>query len=779
MNKKGLSFNDIALVPAPFCEISSRKDVDPSPNISSIPALRLPIISSNMDTVYSPELAKAIAMAGGVASVHRFWSINENVEAFKAGWVETDRGLVKPVVSIGIGDAEFERCSALVEAGAEVVLIDLANGACQGAVEQFNKVSSSFPEVKVWVGNFATKEQLTAFIQKCTVAYPEVIKVGIGQGCGVEGTRVLMGDGSYKNIEDIKVHDEVINKEGKPVKVTSVKYSGEKEVVSFKSNLFYKETRFTEDHLFWVGDTSTSKSVRSINIGKFLDKSTRNGRSKISWKPIGFCENDRLLMPKKINFQLPDYFSLSLEKFYESRRGFNEGLIETESIQPNYDLGYVFGTFLGDGCASIYKTNNCSGGGRRNTSCTTTWYFGKNELNIAEKLDTALRVAFPGVNPKIKLKTNNIEVVLRNNFLTKLFKEFGKKTNKHLPKQYICQNKEYLNGLYDGLIDSDGSILKDGRDQFANTSTQLTEQFMLFHYLLKGYYPSIQKMDASVGTLRGANVSNFNSEYKARSCKSVVPQTSEFQVSKLYNFKRNNEVVKTYDIEVDCSTHSFIANNSIVHNSACTTRTTTGVGLPSIASIESLRDVCKELGIKILFDGGINTPGDLAKAIALGCDAVMMGRHFAATYESAAPKIYLDEMYGKERTEEQYVSFLQNLWKTSNKTELESKIKHHLQTTKPIKAVYRGSASIQSYKVQGKDAAWRAPEGEQMTVTLNGSVQDVIQKLEGGLRSAMTYCNCLTLTDFKKYGRLHQNYIEVSTNSYIESQAHGKFGGEI
>ena len=352
--------------------------------------MRVPVISSNMDTVYSPELARAIVKAGGIACTHRFCTIEENVKQFKEGIVNG----VKPIVSIGIREDEFERATALVEAGAEIILIDLANGACQGAVEQFNKVSKMFPSISLWVGNFATKEQLVSFLQKVE-SYPEVIKISIGSGA------------------------------------------------------------------------------------------------------------------------------------------------------------------------------------------------------------------------------------------------------------------------------------------------------------------------------------------------------------------------------------------------ACLTRAVTGVGLPSVATIESLRDVCKELNIGMLFDGGINTPGDLAKAIALGCDAVMMGRHFAATYESAAPKIYLDELTGKEQTQEQLKNFLSNIYKDTSFEKSKKLIEEELKEIKPNKAVYRGSASIQSYKVQGKEAAWRAPEGEQMTVEINGSVADVVQKLEGGLRSAMTYCNCKNLTEFQNYGRLHQNYMEVTPNSYLESKAHGKFGNKI
>ena len=82
---KGLSFNDITLIPAPFCEIDSRRSVDPSVKIESLAGMRVPVISSNMDTVYSPELARAIVKAGGIACTHRFCTIEENVKQFNEG----------------------------------------------------------------------------------------------------------------------------------------------------------------------------------------------------------------------------------------------------------------------------------------------------------------------------------------------------------------------------------------------------------------------------------------------------------------------------------------------------------------------------------------------------------------------------------------------------------------------------------------------------------------------------------------------------------------------
>jgi len=181
---KALSFNDITLVPAPFCEISSRADVDPS-NILAGDFLKLPVIASNMDSVYSPKLARTLRELGGMACLHRFETIEENVKHF----IESKRS---SWVSIGVGEYELSRAKTLVSHGASVVLIDLANGACRQSVDQFLKVKDL--GCKVVVGNFGTYEQINEFVNRAGGHKPDAIKISIGSGAACI-TRQVAGVG--------------------------------------------------------------------------------------------------------------------------------------------------------------------------------------------------------------------------------------------------------------------------------------------------------------------------------------------------------------------------------------------------------------------------------------------------------------------------------------------------------------------------------------------------------------------------------------------------------
>ena len=69
--------------------------------------------------------------------------------------------------------------------------------------------------------------------------------------------------------------------------------------------------------------------------------------------------------------------------------------------------------------------------------------------------------------------------------------------------------------------------------------------------------------------------------------------------------------------------------------------------------------------------------------------------------------------------------------------------------TGPKAKKYRGSASLPSYEVQGKVATWRAPEGTSIAVPLKGSAIDVLNNINGGLRSSLSYVGAFNLDEFK------------------------------
>lgn len=169
--------------------------------------------------------------------------------------------------------------------------------------------------------------------------------------------------------------------------------------------------------------------------------------------------------------------------------------------------------------------------------------------------------------------------------------------------------------------------------------------------------------------------------------------------------------------------------------SACLTRHVTGCGLPTLASLLDCQPIAEY--VDLIADGGIRNSGDLAKALAAGAKAVMCGKILAGTKESPGEVI------------EEHINALP----TGNRFKK-----------------YRGSASRESYEVQGKEAPWRAPEGDSFLIPYAGSVQDVIQGLNGGLRSAMSYMNAAGLSEL----RYNAEFVSITGAGLRENSAHGK-----
>lgn len=182
--KQALSFDDVLIVPQ-FSTVVSRADVDPTTNFLGEEVL--PIISSNMDSVTGEKMAHAIKNAGAMAALHRFQTIEENVEMYKKSPSNT-------MVSIGLGDAELERAAALLHAGAYKFLIDVAHGSSIGVVKQTKALRHLVKDAYIVVGNFATRQSIKDFQYNLGTTKVDAIKVGIGGGSACT-TRVVTGCG--------------------------------------------------------------------------------------------------------------------------------------------------------------------------------------------------------------------------------------------------------------------------------------------------------------------------------------------------------------------------------------------------------------------------------------------------------------------------------------------------------------------------------------------------------------------------------------------------------
>ena len=172
--------------------------------------------------------------------------------------------------------------------------------------------------------------------------------------------------------------------------------------------------------------------------------------------------------------------------------------------------------------------------------------------------------------------------------------------------------------------------------------------------------------------------------------------------------------------------------------SICTTRMVAGIGVPQISAIREVRNALKGKKIKIISDGGIKFSGDIAKAIAAGADAIMMGSIFAGTEESPGKKFKIKNKFYKQ-----------------------------YRGMGSIGAMSAGSSN-RYFQKNYKDKSKFVPEGVDGRVEYKGNVSKIIYQLKGGLKSSMGYIGAKKLKDIQKNAK----FIKITKAGFYESMVH-------
>ncbi|CAI8200898.1 MAG: Inosine-5'-monophosphate dehydrogenase [Arcobacter lacus] len=171
--------------------------------------------------------------------------------------------------------------------------------------------------------------------------------------------------------------------------------------------------------------------------------------------------------------------------------------------------------------------------------------------------------------------------------------------------------------------------------------------------------------------------------------------------------------------------------------SICTTRIVAGVGVPQISAIDECAAEGAKHGVPVIADGGIKYSGDVAKALAVGASAVMMGSALAGTEESPGEVI--------------------------------------LSQGRKFKS-YRGMGSIGAmtkgstdrYFQEGTAADKLVPEGIEGMVPYRGSISDIIHQMVGGLRSSMGYLGSKDIPTFQDTAE----FVQITSAGLRESHVH-------
>ena len=160
--------------------------------------------------------------------------------------------------------------------------------------------------------------------------------------------------------------------------------------------------------------------------------------------------------------------------------------------------------------------------------------------------------------------------------------------------------------------------------------------------------------------------------------------------------------------------------------SICTTRIVAGVGVPQLTAIYNVAEVAHKHGVPVIADGGLRYSGDIVKALAAGCDSVMMGSMLAGVEESPGETIIYNGRKFKS---------------------------------------YRGMGSIEAMQAGSKDRYFQSektdsskfvPEGIVARVPYKGTLPETVYQLIGGLRSGMGYCGAADIEALHgaRFGRI-------------------------
>ena len=215
--KEALTFDDVTLTPK-YSEILPSQ-VDTSIKLTKFLKLKIPLLSSAMDTVTESKMAIAIAKAGGIGIIHRNLDIKKQIIEIKK--VKKQKLLVG--AAVGAGPNEFKRAKAILKEDINMIVVDTAHGHTKKVSEIIKFIKKiKNKNTALCAGNIATPEA-AKFLLKLGV---DIIKVGIGPG-SICTTRLVAGIGVPQLSAIINVRNGIKNKDIKIISDGGIKYSGD------------------------------------------------------------------------------------------------------------------------------------------------------------------------------------------------------------------------------------------------------------------------------------------------------------------------------------------------------------------------------------------------------------------------------------------------------------------------------------------------------------------------------------------------------------------------
>ena len=214
--KEALTFDDVLLLPRYSSIVPSGTNL--TLNISKSIRLKLPFISSAMDTVTESRMAIAMAQNGGMGVIHRNLEIKQQINEIK----KVKKYNLNVAAAIGTSKKELTRAKSLIDSGTSMLVIDTAHGHSKNVIDILNKIKKFSKNITICVGNIATSEAAKILYDSGA----DILKVGIGPG-SICTTRMVAGIGVPQITAILNVKKAMKKKNIKIISDGGIKFSGD------------------------------------------------------------------------------------------------------------------------------------------------------------------------------------------------------------------------------------------------------------------------------------------------------------------------------------------------------------------------------------------------------------------------------------------------------------------------------------------------------------------------------------------------------------------------
>ncbi len=188
---------------------------------------------------------------------------------------------------------------------------------------------------------------------------------------------------------------------------------------------------------------------------------------------------------------------------------------------------------------------------------------------------------------------------------------------------------------------------------------------------------------------------------------------------------------------------------NIGNGAACLTRKKTGIGRPTLSTIIECANTCHQLGALCLSDGGIRYPSDVVKALGANADGIMIGSLFAGCEEASGKHII-------------------KYFKTNEIDEFDKNQDKCVVIQKHYKEHFGMSSEKANNLFAGGMKNYKTSEGRELLIPYTGPLQNIIDDINGGICSAMTYLGCNKLKDISKHTTFYLVHQSSQLNKSME-----------